>query len=544
MNDTAFLPCWNPATGEQFDQVAMSTPEEVQQARQELRTAFKVWGQKPVQERVRVLTKFQEVMIDAADEITAVLCQDCGKPRQDAMAEIFVTVDMLHNYLKHAARWLRRQKIPSGLYIFKRYYVKPKPFGVVAVISPWNYPFALAMPPVLSALLAGNCVILKPSEVTGATGLLIERLLQRVPELAPFVRVLHGDASVGAELVASKPDFIFLTGSTATGKKVLQAAADNLIPVACELGGKDAMIVLDDADIAQAAYWGVWGAFFNAGQTCMAIERVYVVERVYEEYVRRAVAETRKLKVGFSSDLKSPYYLGPITDPRQIQTIEQHLEDALAKGACILTGGKRQDMFFEPTVLVDVDHSMLVMQEETFGPIMPIMKVKSEAEAIHLANDNDYGLGVSIWSNDLRRAQWVAGQIETGTVQINDSIAHFAVPLLPFGGVKQSGYGRTHGREGLLQFTRSSAFAVGRPPISWDLATLGRKPGHYQLLSTMLHLVFGVTPRQRLEPVIEVLEKQAKPIQGRGVGAGMVAGIGVLGALASLALIGRRRHNR
>src|SRR6185503_18881740 len=292
----------------------------------DLRQAFPAWSAKPVRERIRILRRFQALLIDAQDEITAVLNQDCGKSRQDALIELFVTVDMLAQYCHHAPGWLKRQRVPSGLYFFKQCYVEHRPHGVVAVIAPWNYPLTLALPPMLSALLAGNTVILKPSEVTGATGVLIERLFQRLPELAPFVRVVHGDGRVGAAVIQSKPDYVFLTGSTPTGRKVMQAAAENLVPVACELGGKDAMIVLEDADLAAAAHWGAWGAFFNAGQTCMAVERVYVVGPVYDEFVRLAAAEAALFKPGYTPDVEGPYTIGPVTDPRQVKIIERHVD--------------------------------------------------------------------------------------------------------------------------------------------------------------------------------------------------------------------------
>jgi acyl-CoA reductase-like NAD-dependent aldehyde dehydrogenase len=524
----------------------MATPEEVQEACQEMRLESKRWSQKTVQERVRILKKFQEMMIDSLDEITGVISQDCGKSRQDALIEVFVTVDMLNLYIKHAPRWLRRQKISSGLYIFKHCYVEPKPYGTVAIIAPWNYPFALSLPPVLGALLAGNTVLLKPSEVTGAVGVLIEQLFRRIPELSPYIRVLHGDGSVGAALIQSRPDYIFLTGSTPTGKKVMAAAAEHLIPVACELGGKDAMIVLEDADIPAAARWGVWGSFFNTGQTCMAVERVYVVEQVYDEFVRLALEETGKLKVGYTEDLKSPFYLGPVTDPRQVKTIQRHLEDALARGARILTGGTQNEMFFDPTILTDVDHDMLVMKEETFGPLMPIMKVKDEAEAVRLANDCLYGLGASIWGNNLDRAQRIAHQIEAATIVINDTIAQFAISMLPFGGIKQTGYGRTHGKEGLMQFTRPYAYAVGRPPIPWDVATVAREPGRYQMLTDIIHLAFGVTARQRLQPVLKVAESSSLRLQEkRSVNRfGLVAGLAAVSALTGAILTSKRRRGK
>ncbi len=528
----------NPATGEKFGQVAMTPIAEIHLARQSMHTAARVWSHTPVAERVKILRKFQGVLVDALDEISEVMNLDTGKSRQDALIEAFVTIDMLQAYLRHAPRWLKHRRVSSGLYVFKHCYVDPRPYGVVAVIAPWNYPVALSLPPVLAALLAGNTVILKPSEVTAATGVLIENLFHRVPELSPFVRVIHGDGAVGAALVDSKPDYIFITGSTLTGKRVSQAAAEHLIPVASELGGKDAMIVLEDADIHAAAHWGVWGSFFNTGQTCMSVERVYVVESVYEEFVRLAVEETKKLGVGFSTDIHNPNYMGPVSDPRQVKTIERHLEDGLAKGAQVLVGGKRDEMFIEPTVLVNVNHDMLLMRDETFGPLMPIMKVKDENEAIRMANDNAFGLGASIWSRDLERAYRVAHQVEASSIVINDTIAQFAVPMLPFGGIKQSGYGRTHGKEGLIQFTRPYAYVVGKPPHDWDIATIARKPGHYHFLASVVRLLFGVNTRQRMQPVKEALSTTARQKPRLALGVGVLLGAA---AFAGITLLKKSR---
>ncbi len=500
------LPCINPATGQQFDQVPLASPEQVTQAHGDMRTVFPVWSHKSVTERAQILRKFQALLLDSLDEISAMINRDCGKSRQDALLEVFVTLDLLQQYCRQAPRWLARERVSRGLAFFKRCYIEYRPRGVVAVIAPWNYPFALSVGPAISALLAGNTVLLKPSEWSAATGQLIERLFNRLPELAPFVRLLHGDDSTGAALVKSAPDYIFLTGSGTTARQVLLAAAENLTPVACELGGKDAMLVLADADVERAARWGLWGAIFNAGQTCMAVERVYVVESVYDRFVERAVAETQALKLGYTSRPDGPYHLGPITTPRQMEIIERHLAEALAHGARILTGGRRHETFFEPTVLVDVDHSMRLMQEESFGPLLPIMKVKNEAEAIRLANDSEYGLSGSVWSEDIAHAEAVAHQLQAGSVLINDSIMQFGVPLLPFGGVKKSGSGRTHGREGLLAFAQSHAYTVGRPPLPFDLATVMRRPGHYALASAVAHLVFGTSPRQKLNPVVRNLD--------------------------------------
>jgi acyl-CoA reductase-like NAD-dependent aldehyde dehydrogenase len=498
----------NPATGAKFGEVKITTPGAVQNAVDEMRQSFAIWSGKSVKERIRILRKFQTLLIDKRDEITTILNQDCGKSRQDGLIELFITVDMLAQYCSRAPKWLKRKRVSSGLYLFKQCFVEYRPHGVVAVIAPWNYPLTLSLPPVLAALLAGNTVVLKPSEVTAATGVLIERLIQSVPELSPFVRVVHGGGQVGAALTQAKPDYIFVTGSTPTGKKILQAASEQLIPVALELGGKDAMIVLDDAKVDAAARWGAWGAFFNTGQTCMAVERVYVVESKYDEFVRRSVNYAKEFKTGYATEPDSPYSMGPVTDPRQVKVIERHLEDALSKGARILTGGKEQGMFYSPMVMVDVNHSMLLMQEETFGPVMPIMKVKNELEAIELANDNAFGLGASVWSQNITHAKQVADQVQAASVIVNDSIAQFGIPMLPFGGIKDSGFGRTHGQEGLMQFTRPFSYAVGSAPIKWDIATILRENGHYDLATAIMGVVYGTTLKQKWETLSQLLRRR------------------------------------
>ena len=507
MSERKILEFINPATGEKFGEVPVASLDDIDQAVSELRQAAPEWANRPLCERIRVLRRFQEILIATRDEITAVINKYCGKRIHDAMIEVFVLSDYLQAYLRHAPRWLRRQRVSSGVYFTKRATIEYRPHGVVLVLAPWNYPLMLALAPVLGALLAGNTVLLKPSEVTPATGVMIEKLLRSLPELAPYVRVLHGAGEVGAALVQAKPDFIFLTGSTTTGRLVSQAAAEHLIPVACELGGKDAMLVLEDADLPAAAHWGVWAANYNAGQSCVAVERAYVVQPVFDEFVRLAVAEAKSLAQGFSTAKISPYNLGPLTDPRQMEIVERHLQDALAKGARLLTGGERHGYYITPAVLVDVDPSMLVMRKETFGPLLPIMAVADEDEAVASANDNVSGLGVSIWTRDRARGRRLVARLKTGTAVINDAVAHFAVPMLPFGGVKESGAGRTHAKEGLRIFTYSFALLEGNPPYAWDIATLARQPGRYELVSALLRLGMGATPQQRLEPVVEVLEK-------------------------------------
>jgi succinate-semialdehyde dehydrogenase/glutarate-semialdehyde dehydrogenase len=331
-----------------------------------------------------------------------------------------------------------------------------------------------------------------------------------VPELASFVRVIHGDGSVGAALVAAQPDYIFLTGSGPTAQKILHAAADTLTPVACELGGKDPLIVLDDANIKQAARWSAWAAFSNSGQACMSVERVYVLEAVYDKFVEAVTVETNALQMGYSPERSTPYHLGPMTTPQQLNIVESHVQDALNKGAQVLTGGQRRGAFFEPTIVVGVNHTMQIMREETFGPVMPIMRVADEAEAIRLANQSQYGLSGSVWSKNLARAERVAHQLQTASVVINDAFVHFGVSLLPFGGIKQSGFGRTHGQAGLMEFTQPYTYVLGGPPPALDVATVLRKPGHYYDGAALVRFLFGTSLKQKAGGLVDLAKMGAE----------------------------------
>ncbi|HUN23625.1 MAG TPA: aldehyde dehydrogenase family protein [Anaerolineales bacterium] len=528
-----YLQALNPATQTVLAQVAITPKEKVRRYVAEMRQAAPVWASFSTLRRASILRQFQKILVGAQEEIVQVMNQNTAKSYQDALIELFVTVDLLSHTVRNAPRWLAWEWLPSGLYFTKLCVQERKPFGVVGVLSPWNYPINLALAPVISALIAGNTVVLKASEWTPAVGALIEDLFQRVPELSPFVRVVYGDGKTGAELVDASPDMVFLTGSVTTAHKVAEVCAKTLTPFAFELGGKDPTLVLADADIAAAAKWCCWGANYNAGQACMSVERVYVMEQVYEQFVMAALKEVEQQRMGYSGEPDNANDLSAIIMPKQLDVIENHLQDALAKGARILTGGKRHGNFFQPTLLVDVNHDMLIMQAETFGPILPIMKVESEKQAIRLANDSPFGLGASVWSQDLAHATRIARQLQVGTVLINDAIAQFGIPSLPFGGVKQSGNARTHGKEGVLQFTRTQNYTIGLPPLPFDLATILRKPGQYHFARYLFHLLFGVTPQQKLKPLSEALNS----VEGRRTQQGLhtkLAAFGLLGLFSAM----------
>jgi acyl-CoA reductase-like NAD-dependent aldehyde dehydrogenase len=452
---TPLLKVVNPTTGQQIAEVPITPPQAVPEAVRRARAAFQHWKKLSVAQRARYLYAARDWIVDHQDEIIETICAETGKPRTEALvAEVFYCCDLLGFYAKNSERYLRDEIRSPHLLKTKRVFVVYQPLGVVGVISPWNYPFTLAMGDVVPALMAGNTVIVKPSEYTPLTGLLVERIFREVGLPENVLQTLCGYGDTGAALV-DHCDGIAFTGSVATGKKVAERAAQRLIPVLLELGGKDPMIVLKDADIERAANACVWGALTNTGQTCMSVERVYVEAPIYDEFVKRVVEKVKELRMGVE--------IGPLTTPRQLEIVERHVRDAVEKGAQILIGGKRREgLFFEPTVLVNVDHSMQIMREETFGPVIPIMRVNSIEEALQLANDSIYGLSASVFTKDKRLGMQLARHIESGNVCVNDCITNFAILEAPYGGVKQSGLGRRHGEWGLRQFTWPQTVVVDR----------------------------------------------------------------------------------
>ena len=331
-----------------------------------------------------------------------------------------------------------------------------RPLGVVGVITPWNGPFILSLNPTVQALMAGNAVIVKPSEVTPFSGKLVARLFGEAGLPENVLQVIEGDGETGAALVEAGVDKISFTGSVATGRKVGEACGRNLIPCTLELGGKDPMIVCADADLERAAGGAVFGSFMNTGQYCCSTERVYVVESVADEFTRRVLEKTMALRQGKEGE----FDLGPMIWPQQLQVIDRQMEDAVKKGAKVLCGGKRNlalgDLFYEPTVLTQVSHDMLVMTEETFGPILPIVRVKDEEEAIRLANDSSYGLAANVWTRDNEKAIALARRIDSGSICVNDCAVTYGAHEAPFGGRKSSGVGQVNGETGL----RGYAFAT------------------------------------------------------------------------------------
>jgi succinate-semialdehyde dehydrogenase/glutarate-semialdehyde dehydrogenase len=340
----------------------------------------------------------------------------------------------------------------------KKGYLLREPHGVIGIISPWNYPFSIPTTECLAALAIGNAVILKPSELTPLCALRLQTMVRQAGVPDGLFEVAVGDGSAGEALIAStqRVDKIVFTGSVRTGKQVAQAAAAKLIPVVLELGGKDPMIVLDDADVEVASSAAVWGAFVNAGQTCLSVERCYVHRSILQQFLAVCAEKTGRLRVGDGS--RPDIEVGPMIHERQLAVVEEHVTDAVARGAKVLAGGKRlNDLgpnFYAPTVITDVDHSMSLMRDETFGPVLPVMGFDSDDQAVQLANDSEFGLAASIWTRDRARGEALARRIQAGTVMVNDCLTGFAISEAPHGGVKSSGIGRTHGRMGLEEMVR------------------------------------------------------------------------------------------
>lgn len=455
----------NPATGAVAGTVRWTDPADVPRVAARLREAQKQWEARGAKGRAKVLARYAVWMGDHRDEIEALLIKETGKSAADAAQEVPLLIMIASYYIKTMEKALAPETRPASLpfLAIKKVEVHYRPRPVVGIVAPWNYPVANLLMDGLAALAAGCAVLLKPSERTPLTAELLLR--GWLDSGAPEVMAIVQGAREAVEAVVDNSDYVQFTGSSATGAKVMERAARRLTPVSLELGGKDPMIVLEDADIELAANAAVWGAMFNAGQTCVSVERVYALESVYDEFVAAVVRAVENLKMGAGEG----YDFGSLIDESQVEVTDSHVRDAVSAGAKALTGGKRPDgpgNFYPPTVLVNVDHSMACMTEETFGPTLPIMKVASVAEAVRLANDSPYGLSASVFSKDIDRAKSVAVQLDCGAVNVNDVISNLMCTTAPMGGWKTSGIGaRFGGPDGVRKFCRQEAVVAPRTNI-------------------------------------------------------------------------------
>ncbi|MFZ0291763.1 MAG: aldehyde dehydrogenase family protein [Candidatus Sulfotelmatobacter sp.] len=449
----------NPATGEILRELECAGESDVHAAVARARSAQGDWAEIGVRKRIAVLREFQRRLHKRKSEIAEAITREAGKPVAEALTtEVLVVLDAARFLIDNAYRLLRDEPLPHGNLAtkLKRGRLVHEPYGVVGIISPWNYPFSIPATETLAALVAGNAVVLKPSEFTSLVALELESLLHAAGVPKDVFQLVVGDGTTGAALIHSQIDKLVFTGSVATGKRIAVAAAERLLPVMLELGGKDPMLVLDDADVDVASSAAIWGAFVNAGQTCLSVERCYVHRTLYESFLRACAEKTKKLRVGHGLDPETD--VGPMIHERQLRIVEAHVEDAVTRGARLLVGGSRLaelgPSFYKPTVLADVTHEMRIMREETFGPVLPVAAFDSDDEAVQLANDSEFGLAACVWTHDDARGARLARRIQAGTVMVNDVVSCFGISEAPHGGVKSSGVGRAHGRFGLEEMVR------------------------------------------------------------------------------------------
>ena len=458
----AVLEVLAPADGELVGTVPNLDGDALRELVDRARAAQPEWAGRGPSARGAALNRFRNRLAERADEAAELSSRESGKlVFEGLVGDVLPTLDLARFYAARAPKVMRGDRVRSWM-ITKKARIEREPFGVVAVISPWNFPILNPMRAVMAALATGNAVVLKPSEMSPLSAVLMREIADEVGIPEDVFLVATGDGETGRALVGQPVDKISFTGSVAVGRTVAEAAASRLIPVTLELGGKNAMVVLADADLDRAVNLGVQGSYWNAGQICIAVERVYVEAPVYDAFVAKAVAETEALRMGSPADPDAD--IGAVTTDAQVERLERQIEDARSRGARVLTGGRKLEgpgRHFAPTVVADADHSMAIMREESFGPVMPIMRVESAEEAIRLANDSPYALAASVWTRR-RRGERLARRLRAGMVSVNDVLYHGAVAGLPFGGMGDSGYGRVHGEDGLREMTQSRALLVDR----------------------------------------------------------------------------------
>jgi acyl-CoA reductase-like NAD-dependent aldehyde dehydrogenase len=454
---TAQLESFNPATGEPVGAVPITLPEDVQGVVDAVASLQPAWAALTLEKRARSLERAGQLVLEEADEIRDLIVREQGKPRNEAFSmEILPTIDALHWIAGAGAEILAEEKVPmpQAFLKTKRSAFVYEPLGVIAVISPWNYPWSIPLGEVALALIAGNGVVLKPASLTPLIGERIVSLFERAGVPSGLVRVVHGPGT-GAALAESNVGKVFFTGSVETGRGVAEACARRLKGSVLELGGKDPMIVLEDAHLEHAIAGAVWGGFANAGQTCSGVERVYIMRGVSERFIAGVVAGAHRLRVG--DPMSWDTEIGPMTSEEQFSIVRELVDDAVAAGAVLHCGGAMEapaglaGRFYAPAVLTGVTPEMRIMREEIFGPVLPIVTVDSEEEAVALANDSDFGLGASVWTADRSRGERIAARLEAGMVWINDHMFSHGACQCAWGGVKDSGLGRTHSKFGLYE---------------------------------------------------------------------------------------------
>jgi len=499
--DKTHIEVFSPATGEPIGRVPLSSRDDVRDAFERARAAQSEWAARPLKERCRIMGDVKEVIIERADDICDLLSKEQGKPHIEAMVhDVANLVDLIHYFTRNAERILSPKPIPLHLFVHRASYLHWVPRGVVGIIGPWNFPFNICNGPAVTALLAGNGVVIKPSEYTP----LIQDLSREIfiaggiPE--DLFQVVHGYGETGSAVI-DHADMIEFTGSVATGKKVAAQCGERLIPCVTELGGKAPALILKDANVDRAANALVWGGFANCGQVCASVERVLVHRSVLPGLLDKLLPQVAALKPGNSQEDAS-VQIGPLNNRRQRDIVESRVNDAVSKGAKILLGGKCIEgpgHFFEPTILIDVTEDMDVVNHETFGPVLPIMVFDDEQDMLKEANRSHLGLLAYVFSRDTDRARTFADQIEAGTVMVNDVLATHGMPETPWGGVKQSGVGHTHGDDSLRHMCQQRHVNYDRFPwLRREPFWFPYPPKLYGILKKLMRLIFSGKLKNRI----------------------------------------------
>jgi acyl-CoA reductase-like NAD-dependent aldehyde dehydrogenase len=486
----------NPATGELIATIPIQGADELAAMAARAREAQPQWEAIGFDGRARIMRRAQKWFFDNADRVLDQVVAETGKTYEDAQLTDFgYTVSALGFWAKEAAKYLADERVPSWsnpVVAGKKLVIRYAPIGLVGVIGPWNFPIVNSFGDCIPALMAGNTVILKPSEVTPLSALLMVEMMRECGLPEGVFQVATGDGSTGAALI-SQVDCVMFTGSTRTGKAVMKAAAEVLIPCYLELGGKDPMIVCADANVERAATAAAYWSMNNAGQVCISVERCYVEAPIYDEFVAKVTETVRGLRQGVPTGVGT-VDVGAVIFPPQMDIVDEHVRDAVAKGAKVLTGGhgrSEHGRFYEPTVLVDVDHSMKCMREETFGPTLPIMKIENAEEGVRLANDSDYGLQASVWTSDIDRGEALARRVQAGVVCVNDAQLNYTALNLPMGGWKSSGIGTRHGSAGIRKYTKVQSLLVTRRALKREPFMFPYKARQTLLLRSFLKLLYG-----------------------------------------------------
>lgn len=465
----AYSECRNPATGEILGYIRRHTWDDLKSAIDRARKAQPLWQALPVKERIRRLKPVRGYVMNHADEIAEIIAANNGKTRVDALATEVLPALMGHAYYsRHARRFLKTRRIRGGniMLINKRSRLARIPYGVIGILSPWNYPFAIPFSEILMALLAGNSVVARPADETALVTKALDDCFRAADLPDGILTILNmRGPGFGEKMLEYGVDKLFFTGSVAVGKKLMEKAAGTLTPVVLELGGNDAMIVCADADLERAANGAVWAGLHNAGQSCGGVERIYVHESVHRPFLDILKEHVEALRIG--PDRQYDVDIGSMTTERSLNTVKEHVREALDRGAKVFAQSAQIDagLCHPAMVITDVDHSMKIMREETFGPVVGVMKYRTDHEAVELANDSKLGLTASVWSRDTKRALALAGRIKAGVVTINDHLMSHGLAETPWGGFKESGIGRTHGRLGFDEMTQAQTLVTDILPF-------------------------------------------------------------------------------